>query len=142
MALWANARGHRFFVKGVSGAKKAAAVLVLPALFSGLAWIGVVFGMGALVTQIFGGNVAVDVIASKAYSPSRRFCDYRLLPQLPSPSSLEICMTAEEYGRLQVGSAITLEGTQTMLGLYVAGWKPANKVVNMDAQGRLPLRGS
>jgi hypothetical protein len=121
-AYVANARGHRFYLEGVSEIKKTFSSLLLPIFLFGLSWFGIVFGVGALFTKVAGEPTMIETRASKAYSPSRRFCDYRLVVEEVDPH-LKICMSAEQFSRLQSGTKVRLIGKRSTLGLHVAGWE-------------------
>jgi hypothetical protein len=123
-AVAANASGHRFFEDGVSDTKKGLATVILPFFLFGFAWFGIIYGAGAIFSHAFGKTVVLEVRASKHYIPSRRMCDYRLIPELVSPVKTEICMTEEEFGRFRSGNTIQLLGKQSRLGFYIKKWKP------------------
>lgn len=122
----AQARGHQFLAPELSASRKWLGALVLASLLFWVARQGIVFGVGALATQLAGQTVTVDVPASTEYSRRRRACDYRLRPQLASPEIVEICLTAEEYGQLPRKMTVTLLGSKSVLGLHIAGWEPAS----------------
>jgi hypothetical protein len=122
------------YQEGVSEIKKGLALIVLPVILFGLSWHGTVFGVGALFTQLAGKEAAVEARTSKRYSASRRFCDYRLVPELASPIGVELCMTAEQFGQLQSGATVRLLGRESRLGLHIREWQPANRSVETDTQ--------